>query len=200
MNNYSAKIGAALVMVWTTCALAPTLACASTYRYEFHVSNVRIEECGSNSGAGCAADRAALEGLNGSATIRFDDRGIHLVNFVPEVAQFGGDHSSAIFRNNTVFISGVNEAEDDWIDYAAGWYELHIMEPLGNARASYFSYSNVIGSGGDANIYVSDDVMLTTVVTPVPAALPLAASALASLGGLSWLKRRRTQAEVTAAV
>ena len=42
---------------------------------------------------------------------------------------------------------------------------------------------------------------LTTIgVVPVPAALPLAASALAGLGGLGWLKRRRTQPEATAAV
>ena len=38
-----------------------------------------------------------------------------------------------------------------------------------------------------------------SVVTPIPAALPLAASALAGLGGLGWLKRRRSATDLTAA-
>ena len=39
----------------------------------------------------------------------------------------------------------------------------------------------------------------TATVVPLPAALPLAASALAGLGGIGWLKRRRMTADVTAA-
>ena len=37
------------------------------------------------------------------------------------------------------------------------------------------------------------------IVTPIPAALPLAASALVGLGGLGWLKRRRMPADAAAA-
>ena len=42
-------------------------------------------------------------------------------------------------------------------------------------------------------------VQYTFSVTPIPAALPLAATAMAGLGGLGWLKRRRTQTDTTAA-
>lgn len=46
------------------------------------------------------------------------------------------------------------------------------------------------GAGGDVHNISSGSATPASVV-PLPAALPLAASALAGLGGLGWLKRRR---------
>ena len=55
-------------------------------------------------------------------------------------------------------------------------------------NGTFSLYAGVFGE-----VYVASGTLV-----PVPAALPLAASALAALGGLGWLKRRRTQPETMA--
>ena len=79
--------------------------------------------------------------------------------------------------------------------------QFFFMQPLNvaqNIDAGTNSYTPD-GVNTVARSMTSGSISLAaTVVTPIPAALPLAASALAGLGGLGWLKRRRTDAAIAA--
>lgn len=81
-------------------------------------------------------------------------------------------------------------------------FQFFFMQPLDvaqNIDAGTNSYTPD-GINTSARSVTSGSIApAATVVTPIPAALPLAASALASLGGLGWLKRRRPGAVIAAA-
>ena len=138
----------------------------------------------------------------------FDDGGMMTGSF---------DYDSGTLSNVDITTSGGNMAahytsgmyfsdSDPWSGdlqnfiFYSGSYGLNLLNLSNDPNFAALSWSAAEYIDGTSS-YRSGGATFTavSVVTPIPAALPLAASALAGLGGLGWLKRRRTQVDVASA-
>ena len=158
--------------------------------------------------AGFAVASQHAEATTYQISTTFDDGGLMTGSF---------DFDSGTLSNIDITTSGGNMAahytngiyfsnSDPWTGdrqafyLSSGSYYLSIFNPsvdpdfpaLNWLSEEYINGTSSYRSGGATFTAAS-------VVTPIPAALPLAASALAGLGGLGWLKRRRTQVDVASA-
>jgi hypothetical protein len=120
---------------------------------------------------------------------------------------------SSLSNVNISTIGSPSYSYDYAVDYGYYYDDYYIIDLDNGLSSMYLMFvgpldaaSKSIAEGkefyGESRRSITSGIIApaATVVTPIPAALPLAASALAGLGSLGLLKRRRTHANVTAAV